>query len=623
MCGIVGWVDFERDLTAETGAVRRMTDTMAYRGPDDEGVWVRRQIALGHRRLAVIDIAGGRQPMWTPERSPDGDPLAVLTYSGEVYNFAELREELKTLGHRFETRSDTEVVLRAYLQWGTGCAARFNGMFAFALWDTRSEELVLVRDRLGVKPLYYYPTAHGALFGSEAKAVLANPLATAEMDLDGLRDTLATARVPGRTPLRNLFEVKPGHIVRVSRGGIREHRYWALETRPHTDGVEDTVANVRALLEDIVARQMVADVPLCTLLSGGLDSSALTALAQRGLTAAGAGRVRTYSVDFAGQTDNFRPEEFREAPDSPFAAELVAHAGTDHREILLDTTKLVDPGVRDAVRRAWDLPYGIGDHDPSLYLLFQAVREASTVALSGEAADEVFGGYLWFHEPKAVEASTFPWHAMSPAPVELVATAFLDRDLTAALDLGTYIADTYADAVHQVEHLPGEDLLERRMRTSSHLHITRWLQMMLDRKDRMSMASGLEVRVPFCDHRLVDYVYNAPWSMKTFDGKEKSLLRAATADLLPRSIAERRKAPYPSTQDIGYDTAINSELGKIVAEPGSPAFGLLDLDAVDAHLAKPITRAYSMIERSAFTEPVVRLNAALALHDVRLVGMPA
>ncbi|MFI9423135.1 asparagine synthase (glutamine-hydrolyzing) [Streptomyces achromogenes] len=616
MCGIAGWVDFERDLVREVAAAQAMTRTMACRGPDDEGIWSAGHVTLGHRRLAVIDIEGGRQPMRTPETGPDGEPLVVVSYSGEVYNFKEIREELVLLGHRFRTRSDTEVVLRAYLQWGADFVDRFNGMYAFALWDTRTEELLLVRDRLGIKPLFYYPTPAGVLFGSEPKAILANPVSSAVMDLDGLRDALALARVPGRTPLRNLYEVRPGHIVRVSRAGIRQEAYWRLETRPHTDDIPASVAKVREILEDAVARQMVSDVPLCTLLSGGLDSSALTALAQRSLDADGGGRVRTFSVDFAGLAENFQPEPFREAPDAPFVTELVRHVGTDHREILLDTARLVEPGVRDAVLRAWDLPYGIGDHDPSLYLLFKAVRENSTVALSGESADEVFGGYLWFHDPVASQADTYPWHAINKVPVSEQATSFLDPSLVKELNLAEYIADQYRSAADEVTHLPGDSPAERRMRLASYLNITRFLQMMLDRKDRMSMATGLEVRVPLCDHRLVEYVYNAPWSVKTFDGREKSLLRHATKDLLPESIVRRRKAPYPSTQDPGYDEAVNRELSRIVADPDAPALPLLNAEAIRSHLAKPVDTPYSMMQRSVYTETPVRLNAWMELHGV-------
>lgn len=601
MCGIVGWVDFDRDLTAERRVVQKMVDTMAFRGPDAEGMWLRPHCALGHRRLSVIDLEGGKQPMVTPETLPDGTPMAGISYSGEVYNFTELRDELTAHGHRFATRSDTEVVLRAYLEWGVDFVGRLNGMFAFAIWDSRVDELLLYRDRLGIKPLFYYPTANGVLFGSEPKAILAHPESRAVVTLDGLRDILSFVRVPGQTPLQGMYEVRPGHVLRVRAGRRTEQKYWQLTSRPHTDDIPTTVGKIRELLEDIVSRQLVADVPLCTLLSGGLDSSALTAIAQRGL--AGDARIRSFSVDFEGQVENFASEPLREAPDQPFAEELVRHVGTDHQTILLNNADLVAPNVRSAVSRAWDLPYGDGDLGPSLYLLFKAVREQSTVALSGESADEVFGGYLWFHDEKAVQANTFPWHALGERSVIEQSTAFLDPDLIAQLNLSEYIADQYDTALREVPHLAGETGHDRRMRIASHLNLTRWLPVMLDRKDRLSMASGIEVRVPFCDHRLVEYVFNVPWSMKTFDGREKSLLRAATADLLPESIVKRRKAPYPSTQDSGYDRAIKQILGKIVAEPSAPALRLFDLDAIDKHLNAPVDRASSMPERGYTTKP--------------------
>ncbi|MEU7141335.1 asparagine synthase (glutamine-hydrolyzing) [Nocardia sp. NPDC046473] len=619
MCGIVGWTDFDRDLTAERRVLQKMVDTMALRGPDAEGLWLHPHCALGHRRLSVIDLEGGKQPMVTPETLPDGTPLAAISYSGEVYNFTELRDELETHGHRFATRSDTEVVLRAYLEWGTEFVRRLNGMFAFAIWDSRAEELLLYRDRLGVKPLFYYPTPDGVLFGSEPKAILAHPESRAVLTIDGLRDVLSFVRVPGQTPLQGMYEVRPGHVVRVRDGRRSEEKYWELESRPHTDDIPASVGKVRELLEDIVARQLVADVPLCTLLSGGLDSSALTALAQRRLDADGGERIRSFSVDFEGQVENFAPEPLREAPDQPFAAELVQHVGTDHQTILLNNADLVAPNIRSAVSRAWDLPFGDGDLGPSLYLLFRAVREQSTVALSGESADEVFGGYLWFHDQKAVQASTFPWHALGERSITEQSTAFLDPELTAKLNLPEYIADQYHTALQEVPHLSGETGHDRRMRIASYLNLTRWLPVMLDRKDRLSMASGIEVRVPFCDHRLVEYVFNVPWSIKTFDGREKSLLRAASADLLPESIVKRRKAPYPSTQDSGYDRAIKQILGKIVAEPSSPALPLFDQDAIDKHLNAPVDTASSMQERGLYNETPIRLAEWLAAHDVSVM----
>ena len=305
-----GRVDWDRDLTTERDTVQAMTATMARRGPDAGDVWLSPRAALGHRRLAVIDIEGGAQPMIALVPEP-----VVLTYSGEVYNFRELRSELEALGHRFRTRSDTEVVLHAYLEWGADCVQHLNGMFAFAIWDDRWQELLLARDRLGIKPLYYAEQGSGLLFGSEPKALLANPLFQPEIDAEGLADLLVRtmARRPCNAIFRGLREVRPGHIVQVSRDGVRESAYWRLTSRPHTDDLPTTVATLRGLLEDIVDRQLISDVPLCTLLSGGLDSSAITALAAGGLERQGRGRVVTFAVDFTGSEHDFQPSAIRTA----------------------------------------------------------------------------------------------------------------------------------------------------------------------------------------------------------------------------------------------------------------------------------------------------------------------
>ncbi|MFB7125643.1 asparagine synthase (glutamine-hydrolyzing) [Kitasatospora xanthocidica] len=576
MCGITGWVAFERDLTAERGVIDAMTATQARRGPDAGGVHLEPHAVLGHRRLAVIDIAGGVQPM-TVEH--DGRTLAVLTYSGEVYNHRELRAELEAAGHRFRTRSDTEVVLRAYLEWGEHLAERLNGMFAFAVWDIRREELLLVRDRMGVKPLYYHRTPDGVVFGSEVKALFAHPAVRPVVDLDGLRELLGYARTPGLTPYRDIHEVRPGHVVRVRREGLSVRRYWALEAREHRDSLEATVATVRALLDDIVHRQLEADVPLCSLLSGGLDSSAVTALAARTLGAAGAGPVRSFSVGFAGQSETFNANDVRQTQDGPFARLLADHVGANHSVVELDAADLTDPARRSVVLRARDLPNGVGDMDTSLLLLFRGVRRHSTVALSGESADELFGGYRWFHDPATIAVDDFPWALGLTGIAGGGATPrehLLDAELLRKLDLDGYRRARYREAVAEVPHLPEADPLERRMREISYLNLTRFVCILLDRKDRMSMANGLEVRVPFCDHRLVQYVFNAPWAMKSFDGREKSLLRAAVRDVLPAAVAERAKSPYPVTTDPHYPAKLRAELARLAVERTSPALDLLD-----------------------------------------------
>ncbi|MGW2458583.1 asparagine synthase (glutamine-hydrolyzing) [Streptomyces sp. NPDC001761] len=574
MCGITGWVSFDRDLTTEATTLHAMTETMACRGPDDRGTWTEGPAALGHRRLAIIDLPGGRQPMSLP--TPEG--TVALVYSGEAYNFTELRRELTDRGHRFTTDSDTEVVLHGYLEWGDAVAERLNGMYAFAVWDGRADKLVMIRDRMGIKPFYYQPTADGVLFGSEPKAILANPLVRPRVTLDGLRELFVMVKTPGHAFWDGMREVEPGTVVTVDRSGLSTRVYWRLETRPHTDDRDTTIATVRSLLDDIVRRQLVADVPRCTLLSGGLDSSAMTALAARQLAAQGE-KVRSFAVDFVGQTDNFVADELRGTPDTPFVHDVARLAGTDHQDIVLDAEALADPAVRAQVIRARDLPSGLGDMDSSLLLLFRAIREKSTVALSGESADEVFGGYLQFFDEEARRTDAFPWlttmsrHFGEDAGV-------VRADLAKSLDLEGYVADGYRTAVAGIDRLDGESDFEYRMRQISHLHLTRFVRMLLDRKDRMSMAVGLEVRVPFCDHRLVEYVYNTPWALKSFDGREKSLLREASANVLPRSVYERVKSPYPSTQDPRYARALQEQTKDLLARPSHRVFDLVDRDRV-------------------------------------------
>ncbi|MFF1490205.1 asparagine synthase (glutamine-hydrolyzing) [Streptomyces sp. NPDC058319] len=585
MCGITGWVSFDRDLRSEAAALDAMTETMACRGPDDRGTWAQGPAALGHRRLAIIDLPGGRQPM--SDTTPDG--TVAMVYSGEAYNFTELRADLAARGHRFTTDSDTEVVLRGYLEWGDAVAERLNGMYAFAIWDGRHDKLVMIRDRMGIKPFYYYPTPDGVLFGSEPKAILANPLARRRVTLDGLRELFTFVKTPGHAVWDGMREVQPGTVVTVDRDGLHTRVYWRLETRPHTDDRDTTIATVRSLLDDIVRRQLVADVPRCTLLSGGLDSSAMTALAARQLAEQGE-KVRSFAVDFVGQTDRFVADELRGTPDTPFVHDLARAADTDHQDIVLDAQSLADPEVRARVLSARDLPMGFGDMDASLYLLFRSIRDHSTVALSGESADEVFGGYLQFFDEEARRADTFPWLVRFSRDFGDDGDV-LRPDLTRALDLPAYIADGYRTAVAGIRRLDGESDFEFRMRQICHLHLTRFVRVLLDRKDRMSMAVGLEVRVPFCDHRLVEYVYNTPWSLKSFDGREKSLLREATADVLPKSVYDRVKSPYPSTQDPAYALALQGHVKDLLARPSHPVFDLVDRERVRqaAHVDTPVS----------------------------------
>jgi asparagine synthase (glutamine-hydrolysing) len=574
MCGITGWVDFGRDLRNERAAIDAMTATMTPRGPDAGGTWCAEHAAVGHRRLSVIDLPCGKQPM----RAPGPDDV-VLTFSGEIYNFTELRQELAAHGHAFVTRSDTEVLLHSYLQWGRDCVRHLNGMFAFGLWDGRRQELLLARDRLGVKPLYYAVRPDGVLFGSEPKAVLAHPEFRAEIDAEGLAELFSQVgtKTPGHGIYRGLAELRPGTVAVVGRDGLRTFSYWELASVPHTGGLVATAQTVRELLTDIVHRQTVADVPLCSLLSGGLDSSVVSALAAGSLGRRDRAKLATFSVDFAGSADSFQPDQLRPSHDEPYARAAAEYIGTRHSTVVLSAEDLVT--TQWAPLAAHDLPT-MGDMWTSIYLLFREIRQQSTVALSGEAADEVFGGYPWYHVPALLAAPTFPWAAGgSWGPL-------LRPEVLARIRLGEYAADRYSQALAEVPRLAGESPEDRRVREVLYLGLTRWLPFLLDRKDRLSMAHGLEVRVPFCDHRLVEYVFNVPWAMKEAGGMEKGLLRTAALGLLPDDLVQRRKSIYPGAADPAYERAVDAQLRSLLAAPDAPLFTLVNRERLASAYAR-------------------------------------
>lgn len=614
MCGITGWLSYSRQMQDQRDTLQKMTDTMALRGPDAEGIWIAGPVGLGHRRLSVIDLAGGAQPMMAGHRGVD----AVITYSGEVYNFKELRAELEGLGQRFTSRSDTEVVLRAWLQWGNDFVGRLNGIYAFAIWDLRAQSLLLVRDRMGVKPLYYFTTPDGVIFGSEPKALLANPLVPARVHADGLRELLELVKTPGHAVFSGMAELQPGEMMQFTPQGNHRHRYWQLEANDHSDSLEQTIGHTRELLDDIIARQIVADVPMCSLLSGGLDSSLVTSLASKKLLEQGRENIRSFSVDFRPHGVDFIGDDLRPTPDAPFVRDVAAMLRSEHAEIILDSLQMASGEVRDRVIHAMDLPPAhFGDLWPSLYLLFQAVRRHSTVALSGESADEVFGGYRWFFDSGSVQGDIFPW--LSSVSGKFVDnTSLLDPALLTQLRIDEFLHDSYSQARQACPVLPGESAENQRMRQLSYMNLTRFLPSLLDRKDRMSMAVGLEVRVPFCDHRLVEYVFNIPWQMKCFDGREKSILREAGKDLLPQSVYQRLKSPYPSTQDPAYERALREEATAILQDSNAPVRGLLDEKQIRAKLAEA-PGSSSMLDGRVGLEMVIGLNRWLQNYQVELV----
>ncbi len=570
MCGIVGWIDYEQNLTGQRLVLESMTNTLACRGPDDCGYWISQHAAIGHRRLIVIDPAGGGQPMIRDR----GKHRFILTYNGELYNTSELRRELEARGHQFRSHSDTEVVLVSFIEWGVHCLERLNGIFAFGIWDEGDQRLFLARDRLGIKPLFYTQRGNTFLFASELKALLAHPAVQPEINAEGLAEifVIGPARTPGHGVFKDVRELLPGHFLIWERSGLHESSYWKLVSQPHQDTLEDTVTQVKTLLADAAERQLVSDVPISTLLSGGLDSSAITAFAARAIARQGGAPLRTYSVDYAGNEHYFRPNDFQPEADAPYVRVVSDYLGTSHRTVRIETAGLVE-ALTSAVE-ARDLP-GMADIDSSLYLFCQEIKKETTVALSGEGADEVFGGYPWFFRRDALLANTFPWSLKLDARLQVLAPEVIHH-----IRPQDYLTARYQQALTEVPRLKGEEPAAARRREIAYLTLTRWMPVLLDRKDRMSMAVGLEVRVPFCDHRLVEYVWNVPWEMKTVGGREKGLLRLALDGVLPDTVISRKKSPYPKTFHPAYLTAMRNWVDTILEDSTSPLRSLINVPAV-------------------------------------------
>lgn len=570
MCGIAGMIDF---AGLHGDRYESLLETMRRRGPDDSGIYVTPDAVLLHTRLAVVDPEHGKQPM----RICRGGHGYTMVYNGELYNVPELREALAAAGESFTGHSDTEVLLKAYLHWGEDCLERLNGIFAFAIWNETSGELFFARDRMGVKPFFYACPNGNFLFASEIKTLLAQGVSPI-VDETGIAELLFIG--PGRTPgcgvFRDIAELEPGCCGRLSKGGLTLRRYWQLTDREHTDDFDTTVETVRYLVTDAITRQLVSDVPLGTFLSGGLDSSLISAIAAKELQSHGE-QLQTFSVTYQDQAQHFKQNRFQPDTDDAAIRTMTEFLGSKHRTYTLDTPELVQ-GLYSAVD-ARDLP-GMADVDASLLLFCKKVKEQVTVTLSGECADEVFGGYPWFRNPAIREAYGFPWAQSTAYRQTFLRPRF-------AIDGATYVDRRYQESLAEVSKCPGLSPLERRMREMSHLNLKWFMQTLLDRKDRMSMYSGLEVRVPFCDHRIVEYLYSIPWDWKDYKHTEKGLLRTAMAGILPESVLWRKKNPYPKTHNPSYLQAVSAELSELLGHSEAPLWQLVDKKAAASLLTEP------------------------------------
>lgn len=612
MSGFAGWIDWEKDLTLENRVLERMGDRLTARGPSASGIWLSVHAGLAHRRLHVPMVDESPQPLVRTL----GSRTYALVYNGRLYNADELRQTLMGYGHRFESGSEAELLLLSYVQWGISFLERLNGMFALAIWDEHERQLLLARDRVGARPLFYAPREQCLLFGSELKALLAHPLVQPVLDSEGLAEVLALgpARTPGCGVFKNVHEVLPGQYLLYSRRGIQTGKYWELKSHPHPDDFQTTLMRVRQLLVEATERQL--DSPkMGSFLSGGLDSSLISAVAKRHLEHNGRNQLVTFSVDYQENELHFQSNEFQPDPDSRWIPVMVDFLQSEHLEVVLDNQQLYSSLI-PAMRRR-DLP-GMADIDSSLYLFCQKVRQHVPVALSGEGADEVFGGYPWFFWEHARSANTFPWATRLKDREH-----YLSEEVRQYAKTADYVRSRYQEALEQVPRLKGESPEAARQREISYLTLTHWMPVLLDRKDRMSMGVGLEVRVPFLDHHLMEYVWNIPWEMKAYQGQSKGILRQAMQEFLPPAILQRKKSPYPKTHNPWYLHATRRGLMEILSDPQSPIQPLVH----KKHLQELMKQAESahlpwfgqLMNVPQLFAYLIQLHAWLKEYQVRMV----
>ncbi len=567
MCGIAGLFSKYEDLSEDIGMLSGMSKTLCRRGPDENGIFIDHNVALIHRRLVVIDKENGKQPMICGKK---GEKY-VIVYNGELYNTEELRNELINKGYSFKGRSDTEVVLKMYIEYKEKCADKLNGIFAFAIYEMYNKKIFLCRDKVGVKPLFYSEYKNGIVFSSEIKAILKSGKVKPVIDEEGLYEVffLGPARTPGNGVFKNVKEILPGEYAFYTDGKLTKTRYFNLEAKEFTDSTEEAIEKVRYLLTDAVEKQLTSDVPLCFFLSGGLDSSIITQTAGNYYKKNGKDRAVSYSVEYKDNKKYFEKNLFQPSSDIEYINIMSENADTVHHEVIIDNNDLAEalyPSVE-----ARDLP-GYVDVDSSLLLFCKEIKKNYTVALSGECADELFGGYPWYHNKEMLFEDGFPWSRSQSIRRSILKDGVLPKG-------EEYVREKYLQTIKNTNKLKTDSELTSRMREMFSLNYYWFMQCLLERKDRCSMYSGLEVRVPFCDYRLVEYAYNMPWEIKAYKNREKGIVRKAFEDILPYDIAWRKKSPYPKTHNPVY-MEICSDKVRGILKKRTPLNELLNKDGV-------------------------------------------
>ena len=559
MGGIAGWVDYSGKLTNESNDLKKMVGQLAHGAPDFEGFWISEHTLIGSSWRA-----NEGEQFSQPVICKRGNDNCALVYTGEIYNVSELIHELELKGNAFTQKSAGEVILRSYIEWGEDCGAKLNGVFTIAVRDAARDSLFIARDRLGVKPLFYTRANGKFIFASELKSLLQHGDVRPALGRQGLAElfVIGPARTPGCGIFEGVYELKPGEAMTILPDGEKKKKYWRLESRPHEAHFGETAGAVRELFIDAVRRQVLHGGKMAFMLSGGVDSSAICSVASRECE----DKITTLSVDYLDNDINFAVNAFQPNSDAPWIKRVSEYLDAENLRCVLDTPELYG-AIYDAVR-ARDLP-GMADIDSSLLLFSKFIKNHADVALTGECADEIFGGYPWFY--RNLERETFPWSQL----LDEKAGIYSD-ELINFINPAEYAEARYQEALDEVPLLAGESEEEQRARKIAYMTLTRWAPTLLDRQELMSGYAGLTLRAPFSDYRLVEYMWNVPWSMKYYRNREKGLLRFALEGILPKDVLWRKKSPYPKTHNPSYIEILKSAVLSLRDDPSAPVGQFID-----------------------------------------------
>lgn len=557
MCGILCLYNQNRNVLENSSKFNEMLKLLNHRGPDDMRCSLHEHVLLGHCRLSIIDLKGGKQPF---EYVYQGIHYRII-FNGEIYNMNELKRKLINEGFHFQSQSDSEVLLVSFIAYREKCLNMLDGIFAFVI--SYEDKIFAARDHLGVKPLYYSYINNDLIISSEIKSILMY-LGKTVIDKDGIRELLGLgpSLSPGKTLYKNIYSLRPAHYLFLYQNDLETCRYWIPTKKSHHKSYEETVKDVRSLVNKSIQRQLLSDVPISCMLSGGLDSSIITAISSQYVN-----NLSTYSIDYLDQEKYFKPYDYQTTRDSDFIDEMVDRYSTNHNNVVLSQKNLIMFLKQSMIAR--DAP-GMADIDSSFLLFCKEISRNHKVVLSGECADEIFGGYPWFYKEELYSLDCFPWIRDIDKRIDLL------NENVKKLNIKDYVMDKYRESLDEIDYFDFS-FYDTNKRKMIYLNIEWFMQTLLTRSDSQSMYNAVELRVPFASKEIVEYMYNVPWEYMYHDNQEKAILRDAFKDFLPKDIFKRKKNPYPKTHSPFYLTYIKNLMIEALNDKNNILYQLFDI----------------------------------------------